>query len=412
MGPSRVVVVNDLSVTRGGATAVALASATGLRAKGYGVTLLVGDEGDNPELAAKGIEIVGLAERRLLARGRRDAFVNGLFNRAAERMMAGWIARFDTPDTVYHLHGWSQILSPAVFAAFAPVRDRLVVSAHDFFLVCPNGAYTYVGSGRSCPHVPLSAGCVAAQCDGRSYAHKLWRVARQMISRHWYRGDPAPRVLAVHPAMAPLLERGGIERANIATLPNPAKPFSDRPACPEQSRELIYVGRIEANKGPQVLLEAARRAGARVRLFGEGSLRTPLEQQYPEHCFMGFQPSDEIGRWLNNARALVMPSLYREPFGLVAVEAMWSGLPVILSSNALLADDVLAAQAGLSFPAGNVDALTQVLRHFLANDALAGCLGRNASSRTRHLANTPKAFVDSLAVIYQDMLADARTRAA
>jgi hypothetical protein len=38
--------------------------------------------------------------------------------------VAAWIAQHDTPRTVYHLHGWLQILSPAVLHAAAPVRDR------------------------------------------------------------------------------------------------------------------------------------------------------------------------------------------------------------------------------------------------------------------------------------------------
>ena len=78
-------------------------------------------------------------------------------------MVRAFIAAHDTPGTVYHLHGWSQILSPAIFAALAPVRARLILSAHDFFLVCPNGAYADMTSGAPCTHAPLGLSCVTAR---------------------------------------------------------------------------------------------------------------------------------------------------------------------------------------------------------------------------------------------------------
>lgn len=120
---SQIVVINDLSHPLGGASALAVASARSFAARGYRVAMLAGDEPD-PALAEAGIAVTALGQARLL--GRAGALVDGLWNRAAGRMIRRWIAENDTPGTVYHLHGWSQILSPAVFAALAPDRKSVV----------------------------------------------------------------------------------------------------------------------------------------------------------------------------------------------------------------------------------------------------------------------------------------------
>jgi len=126
--PDRIVVVNDISVARGGATALALRSALELRARGHEVTFLTGDNGGNAELEAAGIEIVGVGQERLLASSPAKALINGLYNGAAARIVDDWIARRDTPATVYHLHGWAQmglVAATALLVAGGVISTRL-----------------------------------------------------------------------------------------------------------------------------------------------------------------------------------------------------------------------------------------------------------------------------------------------
>lgn len=137
----RVVVIDDYSVARGGATGLAVLSAKLFRGLDIPVTYICGDDAANAELAALGVSMVGLNSRDLLSAERAKAFVTGIHNGAATRMVANWIAAKDTVNTVYHIHGWHQILSPALFRALAPVARRSVVHAHDFFTACPNGAF-------------------------------------------------------------------------------------------------------------------------------------------------------------------------------------------------------------------------------------------------------------------------------
>ena len=402
--PDRLVVLNDLSHPAGGATAVALESIRLMRARGMAVTLITGDMGDNPALLADAVEIVALGRRRLRAANPARAFLSGLYNRAARDMTARWIAAHDTPGTVYHLHGWSQILSPAIFEALAPVRDRLILSAHDFFLVCPNGSFSFLKTGRVCPHVPLSPSCVAASCDRRSYAEKLWRVARQLIQRHFYDPAASPPVLVPHGAMAPFLRRGGIPAGAIETLPNPVTAFCRGRIAAEDNRDILFVGRLEATKGPDLALAAARKAAVTLRVIGDGAMRGDLAARYPEMRFLGAQSRDGIAEHAAQARLLLMPSRYPEPYGLVAVEAMWSGLPVIVQKTAMLAPEIVAAGAGFACDPLDTSGFAAQIAQLAADDATIADMSAKAFSDTRGLGLSPAAWGERLFALYDDRL--------
>jgi len=408
----RVVVVNDSSVAKGGATGLALLSALAFRRRGLAVTLLTGDTGQNAELASAGVEIVALGQDRLASSPMHQAFFTALYNRAAKGMISDWICANDTPETVYHLHGWAQILSPAAFHALRPVSNRLVLSAHDFFLVCPNGAQAVLKTGAVCGLTPMSAACLATDCDRRSYAHKLWRVARQAVRQSVFDlGRRSPPVLAIHASMRPYLVRGGLPDACVRVLPNPVRPFLSERAPVESNREFLFIGRLEDGKGPDLAAAAARRAGATLRIIGDGPMRASLERNYPEVIFSGRRPWDEIGPMARRARALLMPSRYPEPYGLVAAEALWSGLPVIAAETAFLAPDIVAAGAGLACDPRDVAALgAAVLR--LMDDGVARAMSLNAFQNTAAIGLTEDAWVSALLAAYADRLAPHAARAA
>ncbi|KMS55101.1 glycosyl transferase [Novosphingobium barchaimii LL02] len=398
----RIVQINDLSDPKGGASKLAVQAACDLAARGHQVTFITGDAGDSRALADAGVEIVALGQQRLLAGSRAKAMVTGLWNHAAHTMVRDWIARHDTPATVYHLHGWSQILSPSVFGALDPVRERLVISAHDFFLACPNGAFAWLKSGEVCPHVPLSRACLSTPCDRDGTARKLWRSARQAVQRRAYRPRSSPPVLAIHEGMRDFLARAGIPAGSIIALPNPVEPFSSRRIAAEHNREVLFVGRLEETKGADLAAHAAARAGAALTVVGEGPLADRIRQIHPAARLMGRRSPAEIRDLAANARMLVMPSRYPEPFGLVAIEAAWSGLPVILSRTALLSDDLVASGAGIAVDPRNVDAFADAIRTILQNDALTRAMSEAAFIRTMSLALTPSAWIDRLEAIFDE----------
>lgn len=403
----RVVQINDLSDPKGGASKLAVQAACDLAARGLRVTFITGDAGDSPLLENAGVEIVALGQSRLLAGNPARAMVTGLWNHAAHRLVRDWIAGNDTPGTCYHLHGWAQILSPAIFSALDPVRGRLVISAHDFFLACPNGAFAWLKSGEVCPHTPLSRACMATPCDRDGPARKVWRSARQVVQRRAYRPRSSPPVLAIHAGMRTFLERAGIPGKSIIALPNPVEAYSRSRIAAERNHEVLFVGRLEETKGADLAAAAAARAGARLTVVGEGPLAPRIRELHPGARLVGRCDPEEIRRFASQARMLVMPSRYPEPFGLVAMEAAWSGLPVILARSALLGDDLVASGAGLAVDPRDIASFAAAMRVILDDDATARAMSVAGFEGTASLALTPTAWIDRLQAILMARVEDA-----
>jgi glycosyltransferase involved in cell wall biosynthesis len=405
----RIATINDSSVPRGGATMLAVEATVGLAGLGYNTSFLSGDNGDNPDMMSLGTEVVGMGERAARELPQAQVLMQGLYSRKSERFISDWINRHDTPGTVYHLHTWAQIFSPSIFLALRPVMDRLVLSGHDFFHVCPNGSYSFLKTGKMCGKTPMSLGCLTAQCDRKNYGYKVWRVGRQLVRNTLMPTKSSVPMLAIHERMRPLFVQGGLNDNQIFTVPNPIRPFLPRRVAVEANDELVFIGRMETTKGPDLAAAAARSAGVKMRFIGGGKLSKELSERYPEMMFDGFTPREQIPSLLTNARALIMPSRYAEPYGLVAVEAMWSGIPVIIADAAFLAPDIEKCGAGIACASTDEYAMTLAIAALFGSDDLAAKMSHAAFEKTRNLGHTPESWLSELVKIYQRVLATANS---
>ncbi|HCQ64953.1 MAG TPA: group 1 glycosyl transferase [Rhodobacteraceae bacterium] len=410
MDKRRIVVVNDDSVARGGTAVLAVMSAKALADRGHEVIWLCGDEGANPELVAHGIEVVALGSRPLLDLPAKRALVEGVHNRAAARLMADFVARRDTSDTLYHVHSWAQIFSPAIFQGLRPVARRTLLHAHDMFLACPNGVYMDYQKNRACTRVPNSFDCITTHCDKRSYGQKLWRVARA-ARVHAALGtlDGWGGIIAIHPGMKEKLGRAGYRAERLFTVRNPVVAFSQDRIRAEDNRALLYVGRLEADKGVGEVAAAAARANVPLIAVGEGPMRAELEARYPQAELAGWVDKAGIGAYAARARALVMPSRHPEPFALVIAEAAASGLPVLASDTAAMAGEVEDARLGFAFdvfdPASFDAAVARIMD--LPDDEVQAMSARGYSGEAA-LGNTREGWIDGLEAEYARVLAEIR----
>jgi glycosyltransferase involved in cell wall biosynthesis len=404
-GIDRVVVINDDAVVRGGAAAIALASARVLHDRGVPVTYLSGSAAVDPDLAADGIAVSILGGRHILERNRYVAAAFGLYDPATKAALGQWIDEHDTPRTVYHLHNWHKVLSPSVFSALRRVDSRLLLSAHDYFLACPNGGFFLYPRERECLFVPNGVQCLTTACDRRHYGHKLWRSARhELRHRIFDLTRSQARVIAVHEAMVPLLARGPIARGQISVVRNPVTPWRTRRVSAEKNRDVFFVGRLDDDKGPDLLARAAQRAGVRLRLIGDGPLAAQIARHHPDAELLGWRNRGEIAELVADARFVVVPSRSREPFGLGALEALTSGIPVIVPPYSSLAGEIAGHEFGLVCDPHDEAALAASIDRLVRDDGLVREISHNAFANARCLAPTPAQWCDNLLALYADQL--------
>jgi glycogen synthase len=189
-----------------------------------------------------------------------------------------------------------------------------------------------------------------------------------------------------------------------AVIPNPYRDdlFRLLPGMAQTTRreELVFVGRLVSDKGVDVLLDALALlvapadTGLRPRLavVGEGPERPRLEEQAArlgiagQVDFLGTRTSEELVEILNRHRILVVPSRYREPFGIVALEGIACGCVVVGSAGGGLKDAI--GPCGETFENGDAADLARVLGRRLRNpETDEECLRYRESHLALHKAD-------------------------
>lgn len=154
-------------------------------------------------------------------------------------------------------------------------------------------------------------------------------------------------------------------------IPNPYDDhvFREIPEIPRE-RDLIFVGRLISDKGAHLILKALANLRSNglyltLTIVGSGPEETALRritQQLGldnQVCFAGVQREHNLANLLNGHRVMVVPSIWLEPFGIVALEGIACGCVVIGSEGGGLKDAI--GPCGLTFPNGNIEALRRCL---------------------------------------------------
>ena len=152
---------------------------------------------------------------------------------------------------------------------------------------------------------------------------------------------------------------------------------------------MLYVGKLEPNKGAAHLVDVAVGAGLRDPLVvvGDGRLRPELERQAAEQRgavdlrVQGWLPRDQVLGWMRHASALVFPSHGPESLSRVLLEAAALGVPIAAMDTGGTRDIVIHEQTGLlsDSPGG----LTRDLARLVEDRELASRLGEGATAARR-----------------------------
>ena len=157
--------------------------------------------------------------------------------------------------------------------------------------------------------------------------------------------------------------------------------------CIQNGKMLLYVGRLVREKGCDILIDAFKTLnhdtpGTSLIIVGEGPLKQSLMNKVHQlglqnHIhFMGFVDQQTLVAAYKSADVLVIPSLY-EPFGIVALEGMASGAPVVSSDVGGLSEVVENGFTGLKVTPGDRDSLVSAIRQVLEVPSLSRFLKRN-----------------------------------
>jgi glycosyltransferase involved in cell wall biosynthesis len=333
-----------------------------------------------------------------------SALAHAPWDRRGARTVVATTDAFDAD--VVHLHNTWFALSPAVIAEFAARGRALVMTLHNYRLMCVDGSLWRDNAicrecvGRS-PLPGVVHGCyrdsrtlstVAAATIVSARRHHVWDGVHTFIA-------PTDTVRNAH-------VDAGIDPQRIVVKPHFLTDLGARTDPPSKSRTIVFAGRLAPTKGVERLLAAWRAAAPdlgdlELLIVGDGPLREQLERDAPRGVrFAGVRPLDETREHIKHARAFAFASEWLEPFGLVLLEAMAAGTPIVGTDTGSTAD--IVGDAGRLAPTGSTSALAAVLRA-TTDDAAVDALG--AAARARYVERyTPEVNRPQLEAIYRDAI--------
>jgi glycosyltransferase involved in cell wall biosynthesis len=158
---------------------------------------------------------------------------------------------------------------------------------------------------------------------------------------------------------------------------------------------MLFVGQVVRGKGLDLLLNAAAlvQGDWRLDVVGRGrqleecrglAVRLGIADRVN---FAGWVPHQQLDDWYRRASFTVVPSRWPEPFGMIGLESMSRGRPVVAFDSGGIRDWLAHDEAGLLVPALDVPRLAEALQHLASTPSRARQLGQQAALSCRRRFN-------------------------
>lgn len=304
------------------------------------------------------------------------------------------------PDVV-HVHNFFPLLSPSVFYACAWARIPVVLTLHNYRVLCPTATLSHEGrvTERSLTEGPWWAVWHGVYRESRLGTFML----ASMISVHKIGGTwsrKVTRFIALSQSARMKFVAGGVPADRIVVKPNFVR--SGARSTNFRGGAFLYVGRLSLEKGVDVLLDAGHEGHLEIRIAGAGPVAVaPVAGVFP----LGMLSRDEVDAEMASARALIVPSICDETFGMVVIEAFAMGTPVIASRIGALQSLVEEGVTGLLFEPGDAKDLGEKMRWAVANPERMAEMGHAARKRYED-SFTPERNYEELVAIYHAAIAE------
>ena len=288
------------------------------------------------------------------------------------------------PDVV-HFHNTLPIISPSAIVAAHRLRLPVVMTLHNYRLLCPVGTFTR--NGKVCEE--CRTGSLLRSILHRCYRGSAVQTATisTMLGTHRRMGtwrECVAAYIVLSEFMRGKMIEGGlpVDKLHVRSTPiNTPEPRLDAAGDYVQ-----FIGRLSEEKGVEILLELSKRLErGTLRVAGTGPLRARVAQAASSSRggleYLGELEHSSVLQYLSHAKVLVFPSISYEGFGLVVLEAMSLGIPIVASRISALPEMVSDGVEGFLVEPNDVSSLALRVNQLLADDGLRRKMGAAARKR-------------------------------
>jgi glycosyltransferase involved in cell wall biosynthesis len=387
----RIIIANNYARITGGADLHCLELAQGLRARGHEVAFVCTADERNVEHTGVFVPTTVTRETRAEASGIGAVRVAcyAIWNPDAATATKELLSSF-RPDVV-HVHK----LYPQLSVAPVVVAERrgipIVQTVHDYEFISAS-SIDDTGSWRD--------------RDEERIAYRALNTALFGVKRLLH----APRVdrwIAVSRSTAAAYRE---HRIDTTVLPNFTEPFAGEPPRFEDRNGILFIGRLAEEKGVRHVLDLPQHLPTLpIVIAGDGPLASAVAQaavELPSLTYVGKLSGEAVAQQVALARVVVMPSLWREPGPLAALEAMAAGTPLIAYDNGGLAEYVQDAGAGIVV-APSVGSMADAISSIYDDRSCWEDISAHARAAVQREHTRPR-YLDRLEAVYSDAIGSQR----
>ncbi|MEI6835811.1 MAG: glycosyltransferase [Candidatus Falkowbacteria bacterium] len=286
-----------------------------------------------------------------------------IWNREAAKKF-GQLLDETKPDLV-HAHNIYHQLSPAILLEAKKRKIPVIMTLHDYKLICPN--YLMFSHGKPCNKCLKGnyLHCLTSNCYN-SYPRSALAVLETYLHNkvwHTYQNNVD---LFISPSeyLKQMMISAGWPADKIRVLINPAPTYKET----SDGQNLLYFGRLAVEKGVDVLLRALKLTNEKLDIVGTGPEETNLKLLTKELgladrvAFHGNQAGENLEEFKRIAKAVILPSVWAENMSLVLLESLAYGKLIIASASGGTPELIKDGETGWLFSPGNFQELAQKIK--------------------------------------------------
>lgn len=371
MKSMKILLVNKFHYFRGGAERAYFDTARVLRNAGHEVAFFSMQHKENlpSEWESFFVENVDYHNQYSISRKIRLA-LKILWNFEARKKLESLLEVFQ-PDVV-HLHNIYHQISPSIIQVLKKRRIPTVMTLHDYKLVCPN--YSLFVKGKIWEGGAFQ--CIKDLCVRDSYGPSIVCSLEHILHTYFRVYENVGAFLSPSQFLIDKYAQRGFSK-EIFLISQPIERNEVFSLKKHTNFHLLFSGRLSQEKGIDVLLRAmVSLPNVKLHIAGDGPQRVSLESLTDRLnirervSFLGHLAQADLNREMDDAKVVVLPSVWYENMPYSLTEALGKGKVVVASKIGGITERISDGKNGFLFEAGNDRHLSQILRTVLERDDL------------------------------------------
>ncbi|OGF68132.1 MAG: hypothetical protein A2Y62_08370 [Candidatus Fischerbacteria bacterium RBG_13_37_8] len=334
-------------------------------------------------------------------KNRMKAVVSILYSFEAKAKIT-YVLKSFKPDIV-HLNNFAHQISPSILHAIKNERIPMVMTMHDYKLVCP--AYSMFSNSGCCEECRGRRyyRCIINRCAKNSYSKSTINCL-EMYLHHDIMGIYNLIDIFIAPSffLKNEVEEMGFNLP-VTYLPNFIDSKNYQPQYEFTKGIFCYFGRLSPEKGIFTMLKAFAAKSAKLRIIGDGPLGEEINSMIKKEGLnnvemLGYKSGDELQKSIKESMAVIIPSECYENNPRSALEAFALGKPVIGARIGGIPELVIDGETGLTFKSGDEQDLSKKINCLMSNSDMVMKMGKIARKTVEQKYNSENHYRNLLAI--------------